>query len=134
MSWIASVVFYTEYLPIGTPTTALLNRTPPSVNPFKIKSDYVKRPISEQGFKFIFEKMKELEITTLEFNPYGVRMSEISEFAKPFPYRSGYIAQIQYLVDWEESGPEAANQHLNLTRMIKYINGGLLENTPMKFL
>ncbi|KAI3692652.1 hypothetical protein L6452_32473 [Arctium lappa] len=117
MSWIESVLFYTGF-PIGTPTNALLSRIPQRLNPFKIKSDYVKNPISKQGLEFIFEKMKELENQMLAFNPYGGRMSEISEFAKPFPHRSGNIAKIQYEVNWEELGVEAANRYLNFTRMM----------------
>ncbi|PWA37822.1 carbohydrate oxidase [Artemisia annua] len=73
MSWIESVVFYTGF-PLGTPTNVLLSRTPQRLNPLKIKSDYLQKPISKQGFEFIFEKMKELEKQMLAFNPYGGRM------------------------------------------------------------
>ncbi|XP_023770343.1 berberine bridge enzyme-like 8 [Lactuca sativa] len=117
MRWIESVLFYTNF-PIGTPTTALLSRTAQGINPFKVKSDYVKNPISKEGFKYIFEKMKELENQMLIFNPYGGTMSEISEFAKPFPHRSGNIAKIQYYVTWDELGVEAADRYLNFTRMM----------------
>nr|XP_043630325.1 berberine bridge enzyme-like 8 [Erigeron canadensis] len=117
MSWIESVLFYTDF-PIGTPTTTLLSRTPQSLNPYKVKSDYVQKPISKHGFEFIFEKMKELENQMLTFSPYGGRMSKISEFAKPFPHRAGNIAKIAYETNWEELGDEAATRNLNFTRVM----------------
>ncbi|MFS7888232.1 putative tetrahydroberberine oxidase [Helianthus anomalus] len=117
MSWIESVLYYTNF-PIGTPTTMLLRRTPEILARLKNKSDYLKTPISKQGFEFIFEKMKEVERLTVDFNPYGGRMSEISEFAKPFPHRSGNIAKIQYLVIWDENEIDAENRYLNYSRMI----------------
>ncbi|KAI7754939.1 hypothetical protein M8C21_007147 [Ambrosia artemisiifolia] len=118
MSWIESVLYYVDF-PIGTPTTVLLSRTAPYSNgPSKTKSDYLKTPISKQGFEFIFDKMKEFENISMAFSPYGGRMSEISEFAKPFPHRSGNIAKIQYLTIWEKFGIEAENRFVNFTRMM----------------
>ncbi|PWA38266.1 carbohydrate oxidase [Artemisia annua] len=135
MSWIDSVVYYTESFPLGTPTNVLLSRTPQRLNPFKIKSDYLQKPISKQGFEFIFERMKELENQMLAFNPYGGRMSEISEFAKPFPHRSGNIAKIQYEVNWDELGVEAANRYLNFTRlMYEYMTPFVSKNPREAFL
>ncbi|XP_023752536.2 berberine bridge enzyme-like 8 [Lactuca sativa] len=134
MSWIESVLFYRDFS-IGTPTTALLSRTGEKLNPLKIKSDYVKEPISKQGFEFIFKKMKELENQLLDFNPYGGRMSEISEFAKPFPHRSGNIAKIQYEVNWEELGVEAAKRYVNFTRMMyDYMTPFVSKNPRAAFL
>ncbi|CAH1412707.1 unnamed protein product [Lactuca virosa] len=134
MSWIESVLFYRNFS-IGTPTTALLSRTAEKLNPLKIQSDYVKDPISKQGFEFIFEKMKELENQLLDFNPYGGRMSEISEFAKPFPHRSGNIAKIQYEVNWEELGVQAAKRYANFTRMMyDYMTPFVSKNPRATFL
>ncbi|KAL4560575.1 hypothetical protein LXL04_032728 [Taraxacum kok-saghyz] len=135
MSWIESVLFYAGSFPIGTPITALLNRKPQSLNPFKIKSDYVKTLISQKDFELIFEKMKELENQQLYFNPYGGRMSEISEFSKPFPHRSGNIAKVQYLVNWEELGVEAEIRYLNFTRvMYDYMTPFVSKNPREAFL
>ncbi|KAK9065529.1 hypothetical protein SSX86_014930 [Deinandra increscens subsp. villosa] len=134
MSWVESVLYYTDF-PIGTPRTALLSRTPQRLNPFKIKSDYVKTPISKQGFESIFKRMKELENQMLAFNPYGGRMSEISEFAKPFPHRAGNIAKIQYVVNWDELGDEAENRYLNYTRlMYDYMTPFVSKNPREAFL
>ncbi|KAL4567784.1 hypothetical protein LXL04_023378 [Taraxacum kok-saghyz] len=134
MSWIESVLFYRNF-PIGTPTTVLLSRTPQNLNPLKIKSDYVEAPILKEGFEFIFEKMKELENQMLSFNPYGGRMSEISEFSKPFPHRSGNIAKIQYEINWEERGVEAENRNLNFTKMMyDYMTPFVSKNPRRAFL
>ncbi|GJX68757.1 berberine bridge enzyme-like protein 8 [Tanacetum coccineum] len=134
MSWVESVVFYTEF-PLGTPTKVLLSRKPQILKPFKIKSDYLQEPISKKGFELIFEKMKELENQVLTFNPYGGRMSEISEFAKPFPHRSGNIAKIQYVSYWDELGDEAAKRYLNFTRlMYEYMTPFVSKNPREAFL
>ncbi|KAK9060455.1 hypothetical protein SSX86_021159 [Deinandra increscens subsp. villosa] len=119
MSWVESVLYYTNF-PIGTPTAALLSRTPQPqiVVHLKNKSDYLQSPISKQGFEYIFERMKELAPITIDFNPYGGRMSEISEFAKPFPHRSGNIAMLQYLVIWNETGTKAENENIKYARMM----------------
>ncbi|GJR04741.1 hypothetical protein Tco_0527725, partial [Tanacetum coccineum] len=62
--------------------------------------------------------MIELQLPGLTFNPYGGRMAEISEFAKPFPHRAGNIAKIQYAADWNQDGVDIANQNVNLTRVL----------------
>ncbi|KAL4560573.1 hypothetical protein LXL04_032726 [Taraxacum kok-saghyz] len=134
MSWIESVL-YDGSFPIGTPTTALLNRKPQYLIPLKIKSDYVKTLISQQNFELIFEKMKELENQQLHFNPYGGQMSEISEFSKPFPHRSGNTAKVQYVVIWEELGVEAEIRYLNFTRvMYDYMTPFVSKNPREAFL
>lgn len=116
MSWIESVLYYTNS-PI-TPIDALLSRSPP-LTYLKRKSDYLQKPMSKEGLEFIFKKMIELQTpTSLTFNPYGGRMSEISPFAKPFPHRAGNIAKIQYATNWNEKGVEASNHYLNLTRVL----------------
>ncbi|KAL8223086.1 hypothetical protein R6Q57_020485 [Mikania cordata] len=117
MNWTQSVLWYYNFPP-GSPDSTLLSRTPRSLVHLKRKSDYVKKPISKQGLGFIFKKMVELERPGLTFNPYGGRMAEISEFAKPFPHRAGNIAKIQYALDWNENGVEAANRYINLTRVL----------------
>ncbi|KAD4179300.1 hypothetical protein E3N88_27891 [Mikania micrantha] len=94
MNWTQSVLWYYNFPP-GSPDSTLLSRTPRSLVHLKRKSDYMKKPISKQGLGFIFKKMVELERPGLTFNPYGGRMAEISEFAKPFPHRAGNIAKIQ---------------------------------------
>ncbi|GMN66083.1 hypothetical protein TIFTF001_035145 [Ficus carica] len=116
-SWVQSVLFWTNY-PIGTSEEVLLSRTPP-VNSLKRKSDYVKKPISKEGLEWIWDRMAELEAPlALTFNPYGGRMAEIRSTAKPFPHRAGNLAKIQYAVNWDEQGTEAANYYIGLTRKL----------------
>ncbi|XP_024022776.1 berberine bridge enzyme-like 8 [Morus notabilis] len=116
-SWIQSVLFWTNYA-IGTSEDVLLSRTP-QVNSLKRKSDYVKKPISKEGLEWIWDRMATLEAPlTLTFNPYGGRMAEIASTASPFPHRKGNLAKIQYAVNWNEQGTEAANYYIGLTRKL----------------
>ena len=52
-SWLGSVLFWTN-INITAPVEVLLNRQPQSVNYLKRKSDYVKKPISKEGFDGIW--------------------------------------------------------------------------------
>ncbi|KAI3695826.1 hypothetical protein L1987_78828 [Smallanthus sonchifolius] len=117
MSWVESTVTYAGFA-VGTPIENLLSRTqqPERDRPFKIKSDYLKTPISKKGLKSIFKKMKELENQMITFSPFGGRMEEISEFAKPYPHRAGNIAMIEYETYWNETRTETANKYLEYSR------------------
>ncbi|GJU12699.1 berberine bridge enzyme-like protein 8 [Tanacetum coccineum] len=119
MSWVDSTLVYSGF-PVGTSREALLSRSQQSKRQrkFKIKSDFLKEPISKQGMKSIFKRMKELRSQTLTFNPLGGRLNEISEFAKPYPHRAGNLAMIQYQTYWDDSGTEAANQYIESTRLM----------------
>ncbi|KAL2474857.1 FAD-binding Berberine family protein [Abeliophyllum distichum] len=114
MSWIESVLFWTNYT-AGTPVNVLL-RVPQVLTHLKRKSDYLKTPIPKQGLEFIFKRMIELEPVMLTFNPYGGRMAEIQPSEKPFPHRAGNLAKLQYATNWDEDGVQAAEKYLNLTR------------------
>lgn len=117
MSWVESTLFYAGFS-IGTPIENLLSRSqqPERDRPFKIKSDFLKSPISKHGLKSIFKKMKELENQMVTFSPFGGRMEEISEFAKPYSHRAGNIALIEYETYWDELGSEAANKYQQFAR------------------
>nr|GEW06898.1 berberine bridge enzyme-like 8 [Tanacetum cinerariifolium] len=106
--------------PVGTSKDALLSRSQQSKRsrPFKIKSDFLKSPISKHGMESIFNKMKELKNQMITFNPLGGRMNEISEFAKPYPHRAGNLAKIEYETYWEDAGTEAANQYVQYARLM----------------
>ncbi|KAJ0018425.1 hypothetical protein Pint_11332 [Pistacia integerrima] len=113
-SWIESVVFWGGF-DSGTSTNILQNRTP-ALSFLKIKSDYVKKPIPRDGLEGIWKKMMELDTPMLTFNPYGGRMAEIAASATAFPHRAGNLWMMQYLVNWNQSGSEAANFYLGLIR------------------
>ncbi|KAF7152526.1 hypothetical protein RHSIM_Rhsim01G0131600 [Rhododendron simsii] len=118
MSWLESVVYYNSNL-TGSTVKDLLQRQIPHRTLFKRKSDYLKKPIPRKGLKSIFKKMVELEYPVqLTFNPYGGKMARISPSAKPFPHRKGNICKIQYAIDWDDGGVEAANCHVESTRKL----------------
>ncbi|KAI7756338.1 hypothetical protein M8C21_007893 [Ambrosia artemisiifolia] len=129
MNWTQSVLRYFSSPP-GSPDSTLLSRIRRTVVHLKRKSDYLKKPISKQGLISIFNKMVELERVGFIFNPYGGRMAEISEFAKPFPHRAGNIAKIQYTLDWTEYGVDIANRYINLTRVLHEYMTPFVSNYP----
>ncbi|KAK8495524.1 hypothetical protein V6N12_066084 [Hibiscus sabdariffa] len=115
-SWIRSVLFWTN-IAINSPTDVLLNRTPSLVY-LKRKSDYVKEPIPRAGLEWIWQRMIELQVPQLIFNPYGGEMAEIAPTATPFPHREGNLWKIQYVTNWNQGGLEAANYYIGLTRKL----------------
>ncbi|XP_050226080.1 berberine bridge enzyme-like 8 [Mercurialis annua] len=117
MSWVESVLFWTDF-PDGTPTTALLSRTPQSLTYLKRKSDYVKKIIPRDELEKIWQKMIELQFPAITFNPYGGKMAEIPSTEIPFPHRAGNLWKIQYATNWNEDGTEAENRYINLTRQL----------------
>ncbi|KAA8519311.1 hypothetical protein F0562_013567 [Nyssa sinensis] len=116
MSWVQSTLFWAEF-PEGTPITVLLDRIPKGEIFLKRKSDYVKQPISLMDLEIMWKKMMKVEKVLMLWNPYGGKMSEISESETPFPHRAGNVFKIQYQSNWLEKGIEATNHYLNLTRV-----------------
>ncbi|XVE91299.1 hypothetical protein DITRI_Ditri20bG0142400 [Diplodiscus trichospermus] len=121
MSWIESILFWSNY-PKETSLEVLLNRQPKPEKYLKKKSDYVQEPISKENLEGIWKKMIELQRPALTLNPYGGKMSEISESETPFPHRAGNIYKIQYSVTWKEDGVEALDRSLDqITRLYDYM-------------
>lgn len=117
MSWIDSVLFWSNY-PIGTSMDVLLERQTNSEKFLKKKSDYVQEPIQKAELEGLWKKMIELKKPVLTFNPYGGKMSEISELETPFPHRAGNKYKIQYSVQWKEEGSEVLDQNLDRIRKL----------------
>lgn len=117
MSWIDSVLFWYNY-PVGTSADILLERHPSPEKFLKRKSDYVQHPISKTDLEGVWKKMMELGKPGLTLNPYGGKMSEISEVETPFPHRAGNIYKIQYSLSWKEEGNDVANRYLDLIRRL----------------
>ncbi|KAI3813753.1 hypothetical protein L1987_18485 [Smallanthus sonchifolius] len=115
MSWIESELFWSSN--VNNPVEILLER---SFSPkfSKRKSDYLQTPIPRDGIESLWQKMLELRVVELVFNPYGGRMSEIGDSETPFPHRAGNIFKIQYSVNWDEEGVEAAAYYVNQTRVL----------------
>ncbi|CAL2252537.1 unnamed protein product [Prunus armeniaca] len=117
MRWIESTVFMAA-CPIGTPIDVLLSRPKAPAIFFKSKSDYVKEPIPKHGFKSIWKKLIKIEKVWMQLNPYGGRMSEISESATPFPHRAGNLYSVQYFISWMEEGIKTTNHYIKLSRKL----------------
>ncbi|KAI3466894.1 hypothetical protein Pfo_023557 [Paulownia fortunei] len=117
VSWVESLVHWMGF-PTETPAGILLSRFHPAPARMKRKSDFLKKPITKKGLEFIFKKMKELETPVLKFFPYGGIMNDISPSAKPFPHRAGNIALVEIATNWNETGAEAANHYINMTRKL----------------
>jgi len=133
-SWVRSVLFWTN-INITTPVEVLLDRQPQSpVNYLKRKSDYVKKPISKEGFEGLWKEMIELKDTLFQFNPYGGRMAEIPSTAKPFPHRAGNLWKLQYQANWQQAGKEVTDHYINLTRRLhKYMTPFVSKNPREAF-
>ncbi|CAL2252398.1 unnamed protein product [Prunus armeniaca] len=114
MSWVESTVFWADY-PVGTPLKVLLDRPKGPTMFFKVKSDYVKEPISKQGIEPIWQILLGIEKVWMQWNPYGGRMSEIPESETPFPHRAGNIFAIQYWLFWVEQGADTTNKYIDLS-------------------
>ncbi|KAK7331316.1 hypothetical protein VNO77_25538 [Canavalia gladiata] len=128
-SWLRSVLFW-DNIDIATPVEILLERQPQSLKYLKRKSDYVKKPISKEGWEGIWKKMIELEKAVMYFNPYGGRMDDIPSTATAFPHREGNLWKIQYQANWYEAGEEVAEYHINLVRELHKYMTPFVSNNP----
>ncbi|ONK65748.1 uncharacterized protein A4U43_C06F520 [Asparagus officinalis] len=103
MNWLQQVLFFNS-MPLNNPQ-ALLTRTRSSNNSFKAKSDFVTTPINarnlEKIWKFIMAPQDQPLVLILE--PFGGRMDQIPPSATPFPYRRGFLYNIQYDMNWADS-------------------------------
>lgn len=113
MSWLESFLFFNgEYGKL--PTEALLNRNGDSNRSFKAKSDFVQEVIPESGleeiWRFVTEAYEDGEWFVLIMEPFGGKMSEISEGEIAFPHRKGNLYNIQYFLKWPEPEGEAAEE------------------------
>ncbi|TKY72417.1 Reticuline oxidase protein [Spatholobus suberectus] len=134
-SWLQSVLFW-DNIDIATPVEILLERQPQSsVKYLKRKSDYVKKPISKEGWEGIWKKMIELEKAVMYIHPYGGRMAEIPSTETAFPHRAGNLWKIQYKADWSEAGEEVAEYYINSVRELhKYMTPFVSQNPRQAFM
>ncbi|XP_023520318.1 berberine bridge enzyme-like 18 [Cucurbita pepo subsp. pepo] len=119
-SWIQSTLIASTGVQTFEPLEALLNRTPPTIESTKFKSDYVKDPIPEAAIEGIWQRLKaqDIEVPQILFIPYGGRMSQISESETPFSHRAGNLYKIGYAVSWKEQSLDAKNRHINWIREV----------------
>ncbi|KAF8088764.1 hypothetical protein N665_0530s0019 [Sinapis alba] len=100
MSWLNTILFW-EDLPLGTPTSILLDRPSKPEKFFKSKSDYVKKPIPKEGMNKLWKAMLNFNNNVyMQWNPYGGVMDKIPATATPFPHRKGNLFKIQYYTSW----------------------------------
>ncbi|PKI60949.1 hypothetical protein CRG98_018655 [Punica granatum] len=118
MPWINSTLYFTGFS--GQPLEILLNRSSNTKSYFKNKSDYVKKPISEPVLEEIWKWFFKADQGALQMilNPYGGRMSEISESAIPFPHRAGKIYMIQHITAWNNGSVEESAKGISLIRSL----------------
>ncbi|PIA37835.1 hypothetical protein AQUCO_03000404v1 [Aquilegia coerulea] len=107
MSWIQSILYFAQS-PKGASIDVLLNRTHPRSS-FKAKSDFVKTPVPEVGLKRLWKKFFQNTTGMIILDPYGGRMSKISESETPFPHRNGTLYNIQYYISWSSPNASQAN-------------------------
>ncbi|KAF4378461.1 hypothetical protein G4B88_027521 [Cannabis sativa] len=114
-SWIETVVYFDGFSSGDTPES-LLNTTFQQNVFFKVKLDYVKKPVPEVVMVKLLEKLYEEDVGVgfLMMYPYGGKMDEISESAIPFPHRAGFMYKILYLSAWEKEGE--SEKHMNWVR------------------
>ncbi|KAI3814467.1 hypothetical protein L1987_14107 [Smallanthus sonchifolius] len=117
MSWLESVLFIAGY-PRTVPTTVLLAGKPAFLNYFKAKSDFVTKPIPEEGLEGIWKRFLEEERPMMIWNPYGGMMARIPESSIPFPHRNGIVFKIQYINSWMNPEKEVMNKHVDWIRKL----------------
>ncbi|PWA88752.1 cannabidiolic acid synthase-like 1 [Artemisia annua] len=76
--------------------------------------DYVKAPIPKERLQDIWNWMLEDDNPILIMEPHGGRMDEIGETSTPYPHRKGYLYNIQYFQNWENS--DASDKHISWMR------------------
>ncbi|KAL2933026.1 Berberine bridge enzyme-like 8 [Bienertia sinuspersici] len=129
-SWIKSTITFYG-LPMNSSLKVLLDRVPPiGLSYDKHKSDYVKEPIPKSGLDILWKKMIEVENTSMQFNPYGGKMSEILENATPFPHRKGNLCKIQYLSCWSENSIELTHRNIEGTKEIHNLMTPYVSKNP----
>ncbi|KAK1417414.1 hypothetical protein QVD17_26541 [Tagetes erecta] len=129
MSWLESVLFIAGY-PRSVPTAVLLDGKPAFLNYFKAKSDFVTKPIPEEGLEGIWERYLEEESPLMIWNPYGGMMSRISESSIPFPHRNGILFKIQYVNSWMNPEKEVMNMHVDWIRKFYNYMGQYVSMSP----
>ncbi|KAK1356585.1 Tetrahydrocannabinolic acid synthase-like [Heracleum sosnowskyi] len=84
MSWIESVLYVAQY-PSTVPTKALLDG--------------------------IWTRFYQEDAPMMIWNPYGGKMSNISESEIPFPHRKGVLYKIQYVTLWHDAAKDSVTRH-----------------------
>ncbi|XP_024023529.1 cannabidiolic acid synthase-like [Morus notabilis] len=121
MSWVRSIVTYNNFR-ADDPLEVLLNRTVNfDAKAFKLRSDYVRKPVPDGVLKKLLDRLYEEEVgqSYVEFFPYGGKLSKISESEIPFPHRAGNLYNLRYMASWKEGeNTTSTNKHLSWVRSV----------------
>jgi len=119
MSWVESVLYLYGF-PKDEQLETLLNRTLAAKDIYKVKSDFVKIPITDIGLEGIWPMFHEdgAKDAMVIFFPYGGIMDRISESEIPFPHRYGNLYQIYYSVHWHQESDEVEKIKMNWIRKL----------------
>ncbi|KAJ8758726.1 hypothetical protein K2173_000447 [Erythroxylum novogranatense] len=117
MGWVDSAIYFAGY-PKGSPWQVLLDKTQLYKASFKAKSDFVTQPIPERALEGLWKRILQEEIAIILFDPFGGRMSEISEADVPFPHRKGNLYNIQYMVKWDVNDVSSSDRHIKWIGML----------------
>ena len=123
--------FFGYDMPTATPLETLIDE-PKDPKPIYIKgkSDYVKKPIPKNAIESIWKLMIEGETLSMQWNPYGGRMKEISPSETPFPHRAGNLFLIQYFKSWIDESPGDIELHVNFSRSFQEFMMPYVSNSP----
>uniref|UniRef100_A0A7C8ZF95 FAD-binding PCMH-type domain-containing protein n=1 Tax=Opuntia streptacantha TaxID=393608 RepID=A0A7C8ZF95_OPUST len=105
MSWIESVSHFSG-LPKGSTIHDLKSRYWAEKSYTKVKSDYVKKPITMEGLKGALDMVALEPKGLVILDPYGGVMDRISSDSIPFPHRKGNLYNILYAAFWGEEEEE----------------------------
>lgn len=129
MSWIQSVLYFAGYK-IDQPLEVLLDRNTQYKSYFKAKSDFVNQAITEIALQGIRERFLEEELVYIIMDPFGGKMSEISENEIAFPHRKGNLYNVQYIVKWTVNEVDSSKKHLDWIREIYRYMKPYVSNSP----
>ncbi|KAK9756048.1 hypothetical protein RND81_01G069600 [Saponaria officinalis] len=101
-------------------------------SPIEVLSDYVKDPIPRSGLETIWNNMIEVENVFVQWNPYGGKMSEISENSTRFPHRKGILFMMQYIIIWHDDTDQALITNIKATRDLHVTFTPFVTNNPRK--
>ncbi|XP_021903025.1 berberine bridge enzyme-like 26 [Carica papaya] len=125
MNWVQSVLYFAGFSP-NSHFDLLLNRS--GRTSFKSKTDYVKNPISETGLEGLYKFVLAEKKFRVHFEPYGGKISEISDSETPFPHRSGIMYGLQYSDFWEDE--QESEKHIKSMRSLYNYMGNYVSKNP----
>ncbi|KAG9449111.1 hypothetical protein H6P81_009076 [Aristolochia fimbriata] len=129
MTWLESVTF-TSVSDRVLQVSDLKNRFLYEKAFSKIKSDFVREPMTEDGIRGALEIIAEQPKAVLALNPYGGAMRRIVSDAIAFPHRAGNLYSIDYIVQWQEEGDTESDLCVRWLRRIYEYMTPYVSNEP----